>query len=304
MIRTPDCIHGIKRYSVWKGFLRRRNMMSKPRAFTLVEIIVVIGVIALLMAILLPALQRTSQMAKAIACRGNLRQWDLMFAMYADGNDSRLFKQVHGDTWIGPMEPYYRGCKDSLFVCPMATRPYIGKPEQLPTDLGISALTQERYWAMAYIGAGTKYHAWWLFEPKPFCSYGLNDWLLDPASSSGGTGSIADLGNASMVPVFLDCIWRGSRPHDLDKPPADDVCPPESPAGANPQLSAMQYFCIDRHERSINGAFLDGSIRKVGLKELWTLKWHQYFDPNGPWTKAGGAGPEDWPDWMREFKGY
>lgn len=284
-----------------------RKRRTSLKSFTLIEVLAVIAVVALLMGILLPTLQRARRLAKTIACQGNLRQWGFMFSMYADSNDNKFFKQTHGDTWISPMEPYYRDGKDSLFLCPMATKSYIGQPEQLPTDLGIEALTQKRYWALAYIGAGTKFHAWWLFEPRPFCSYGLNDWLLDNSQSSTNSGSLwntTDIRNTSDVPVFLDCIWRGSRPHELDKPPADDDCPPDAPAGADPQLSAMQYFCIDRHDRFVNSAFMDCSVRKVGLKQLWTLKWHRYFDPNGPWTKAGGAEPEDWPPWIRSFKGY
>jgi hypothetical protein len=50
--------------------------------------------------------------------------------------------------------------------------------------------------------------------------------------------------------------------------------------------------------------FLDWSVRKVGLKELWTLKWDREFDTAGPWTKAGGVRPGDWPEWMRRFKDY
>ena len=34
--------------------------------------------------------------------------------------------------------------------------------------------------------------------------------------------------------------------------------------------------------------FCDWSVRTVGLKELWTLKWHKTFNVNGPYTKAGG----------------
>lgn len=303
----PVAMHRVRALTGSRMGRKERRRRRAPKNFTLTELLVVLAVIAVLMAILLPTLQRTTRLAKAIACQGNLRQWGFMFSMYADNNDDRLFKQTYGDTWISPMEPYYRGSKDSLFLCPMATKPYVGQPEQLPTDLGIKALTQKRYWALTYIGAGTKYHAWWLFEPNPFCSYGLNDWLLDhsqSSTSSASSWSATHIKSASDVPVFLDCIWRGSRPHELDKPPEDDDCPPKMPAGADPQLSAMQYFCIDRHDRFVNSAFLDGSVRKVGLKQLWTLKWHRYFDPNGPWTKAGGADPEDWPAWMRSFKGY
>jgi hypothetical protein len=49
---------------------------------------------------------------------------------------------------------------------------------------------------------------------------------------------------------------------------------------------------------------MDWSVRKVGLKELWTLKWHRNFDTSGPWTKAGGVKPDDWPKWMRNFRDY
>ena len=66
----------------------------------------------------------------------------------------------------------------------------------------------------------------------------------------------------------------------------------------------MSYFCIDRHSGGINGMFLDSSVRKVGLKELWTLKWNFISRGDGPLTKAGGVKPEDWPQWMRKFKDY
>ncbi len=49
---------------------------------------------------------------------------------------------------------------------------------------------------------------------------------------------------------------------------------------------------------------MDWSVRKVGLKELWTLKWHRQYDTAGPWTKAGGVQGEDWPLWLRRFKDY
>jgi hypothetical protein len=63
-------------------------------------------------------------------------------------------------------------------------------------------------------------------------------------------------------------------------------------------------FCIDRHMAHVNGLFLDWSARRVGLKELWTLKWSLSFNRANKWTKAGGVQPEDWPPWMRSFKDY
>jgi prepilin-type processing-associated H-X9-DG protein len=68
--------------------------------------------------------------------------------------------------------------------------------------------------------------------------------------------------------------------------------------------TTMDEVCIDRHSGSVNLLMLDSSVRKVGLKELWTLKWNRKFDTQGPWTKAGGVQPSDWPAWMRNFKDY
>jgi prepilin-type processing-associated H-X9-DG protein len=62
--------------------------------------------------------------------------------------------------------------------------------------------------------------------------------------------------------------------------------------------------CINRHQSGINMTFMDGSVRKVGLKELWTLMWCSDSITTGPWTKTGGACPEDWPKWMQQFKDY
>ena len=68
--------------------------------------------------------------------------------------------------------------------------------------------------------------------------------------------------------------------------------------------SEIKRFCLARHEGTVNVTFFDFSLRKIGVKELWTLKWHRKFNTAGPWTKAGGIRPEDWPEWMRNFKAY
>ncbi|MBN2128858.1 MAG: hypothetical protein JW741_05150, partial [Sedimentisphaerales bacterium] len=88
-------------------------------------------------------------------------------------------------------------------------------------------------------------------------------------------------------------------PRDTDSPPAHDGEVVESP-----NQSEMKRFCVNRHEGFVGGLFADRSVRKVGLKELWTLKWHRSFRTRGSWTKAGAAEPGDWPAWMRQFKDY
>ena len=66
----------------------------------------------------------------------------------------------------------------------------------------------------------------------------------------------------------------------------------------------MIRYCLDRHDGFVNGMFMDWSIRKLGLKELWTFKWHRQYNTAGTWTRAGGVQPEDWPEWMRKFTDY
>src|SRR6266704_3440829 len=58
--------------------------------FTLVELLVVIGIFALLISILLPALGRANEQAKRIACASNVRQFCTSLLMYADENQGRL----------------------------------------------------------------------------------------------------------------------------------------------------------------------------------------------------------------------
>ena len=63
--------------------------MSKRKGFTLIELLVVISVIVLLMALLLPALQRARNQARAVVCRAHLKQW---------GTDSR--KKILGPNLV------------------------------------------------------------------------------------------------------------------------------------------------------------------------------------------------------------
>jgi prepilin-type processing-associated H-X9-DG protein len=97
----------------------------------------------------------------------------------------------------------------------------------------------------------------------------------------------------SRTPVLLDAPWwwaTGGGP-----PPTH---------GGDSDMTEGVSFCMNRHDEATNSLFLDWSVRRVGLKELWTLRWWSTFDVAGPWTKAGGVQPKDWPEWMRGFREY
>lgn len=70
--------------------------MSKRRGFTLIELLVVIAIIAILMGILMPALNRVREQGKRMVCLSNLKTLTLSWIMYADENDGKIANGAGG----------------------------------------------------------------------------------------------------------------------------------------------------------------------------------------------------------------
>jgi prepilin-type N-terminal cleavage/methylation domain-containing protein len=260
--------------------------MTKQRAFTLIELLVVIAIIALLMSILLPALNKAKRQARAVVCKSNLHQWALIWQIYTDDNDGYFTKGIgvgwERGQWIVPLRPYWE-TKSAILRCPMA------KKRRL--DLEDYGGPYNTYIMGGSItGQGAEHEE---------CSYGLNCWLYNPPA---GIKDIQDrltkynwrtpnIRGAANVPMFADTMWRGGGPSHSEEPP-----------DYNGQWKGYDYeighFCIDRHGRgTVNHLFLDFSIAKAGLKQLWEFEWHRNWNPdNDP--------PPVWPDWMKGLKEY
>ncbi len=278
-----------------RPIINNQSSIIHSHAFTLIELLVVIAVIALLLALLFPALQGVRKRANAVVCQARLREAGLILALYAQENNGILPHHYGGivdPTQISSRPPFDKN--PELGLCPSAPRPLPG--EQLPWGGPFAA-----YCVEISIGDYQVGYTW----PESLLhwrSYGLNRWTASIPSSRGGpiclngpTWGATDVKGASNVPVVLDCTWQVVYPYDDDGPP---------PYEGHIVEDQMSTVCIDRHQGGINAAFLDFSVRKVGLKELWTLKWSRTFDTAGPWTKTGGVLPEDWPKWMRKYRDY
>ena len=104
------------------------NAMSKEKGFTLIELLVVISIVALLMAILMPALQRVKKQARMAACQSNLHQWSLFFSMYTSDNNGSFpqgnngLKNGGNNRWVKALRPYHKDNSEFL-CCPMAIKP-------------------------------------------------------------------------------------------------------------------------------------------------------------------------------------
>lgn len=284
----------------------RRSADIHISGFTLIELLVVIAIVTLLVSLLVPAVQRARKQARAVVCRAHLRQWGTTLALYVEDHEGKIpcdtellpgLSLLRGLTMDERTDPnahrrYHAVRTEGIACCPMATR---------TTDKRAYASSSNGRLYLEVNGGGT-FLAWEITRPAPAFrgSYGVNRNLFSPLFNIGSSPvtfmrdvDTFSLKRSNSMPVIFD---SGNPSSGLSS--ANSSPPETEPSGIGGGV------CINRHNGTINGLFLDWSVRPIGLKELWTLKWNPQFDTAGKWTKAGSIRPEDWPLWMRKFKDY
>lgn len=264
--------------------------MRLRKGFTLIELLVVIAVIAVLMAVLMPALNRVKKQARSVACMARLKSWGLMFKFYTDDYNGKFNLGWNvGETtlWMNALRPYYRDNWDML-LCPTAVRVD-------PDGREGTFMAMRRDCDLP--GGGSYLYTF---------SYGINSWTNYMTQARGARPMewfwrTTEVKGQTEIPVFGDSTWHDAWPRETDVPIS---LPWGFGGGDQGTTDEMNQFCIDRHNGWTNMLFMDWSVRHVGLKELWTLKWHRSFVTAGKYTLAGGVQPTDWPQWLRKYKDY
>jgi type II secretory pathway pseudopilin PulG len=240
-------------------------------------LLVVIAIIAILAAMLLPALSRAKVKAQGIQCVSNLKQMGLAHFMYVSDSGKTMPYQQPGenyDLWMKKLINYYSGV-NKVRVCPVA-------PEENPWKQRSTLLD----------GFGMADQAWkWIYGTTNYQgSYALNGWFYSGVSEANKEfKSESGIRNSAKTPVFADSVWVDLWPKATDIPARNLY------SGAN--NFSMQRLTIARHGSiaaksaprnvpagsplpgSVTVEFADGHAELVKLENLWTLLWHRDYVP-------------------------
>ena len=272
-------------------------MKFTKRGFTLIELLVVIAIIAVLMAILMPSLRRAREQAKMIQCQANLKEWATTIAIYVQDNDGKFYNGItrEGFYWVEQLPENLKSYKkNKLWFCPSAKKPQ--------SEVGSQSLNIYNAWGIYDQPEGGRN----VYGQDGMAgSYGLNGYVEDVGpgvSFEGGRNTsnnwrTPDVRGASRIPLMAEALR-------YDFWPLETEGPAENEYAAWNSNNHMARVCINRHQGFLNMSFCDYSVQKVGLKQLWTLKWHRNFNTSGPWTLTGGVQGTAWPEWIRPFPDY
>jgi prepilin-type N-terminal cleavage/methylation domain-containing protein/prepilin-type processing-associated H-X9-DG protein len=249
--------------------------------FTLAEMLVVLVVITILASLLLPAISRGKAKARDVHCKSNLKQWGIVWRVYAEENGNSFSSGTSATNWargdwlLAIMSSHQR--KPDLLLCPSATSRRGPGEREVKVSPGSS---QAADW-------GGPTTAWASPLPDPqnpsrriISSYALNSWAYNPPfdlleiqgrPTAFNWRKLDAPSDPSNTPMFLDAMWRGGGPFPTDPPPAFNG----EWAGINAEF---HHFAIARHNKGVNVVFFDGSVRYLPARDLWNLPWHNQYD--------------------------
>ena len=251
---------------------------KKPTGFTLIELLVVIAVIAVLLGILLPALNKARQLAKRAACGSNLKQLAFAWDMYLDDHDGYFYRAKNAMVYYGG----WRGLKDQG---PRVLNNHLGLAGNLPSanDAKVFRCPADRGGVLSRPGPkvydlnGTSYRTNLLLVGPE--ARGIRTRLWYPASSPDIDALENELqtrllslnrnavNNASQLMLIGDYAW-----YDLWNPWPDFMSEDEKEAGE--WHGRPEHYCM---------AFLDGHADFVNIRKgVWVADEYTLL----PWSRV------------------
>ena len=256
-----------------KRAVERRIGMKKSFGFTLIELLVVISIIALLLSVILPALNKAKEAARRVVCSSNLTQLALANLTYAQENEDKvvLATNSNGDLWLATILAY---CENpDIKMCPSVKKEPTGL---LNFSAGQGPLGGQ--WAVINPEDGTCYEYWrsqTIDETIHTSSYGINGYAQNPEGNIFASNEALFFGKttesmAFKIPLFAPDIWRSGYPAS-----SASVGFTSTPGVYSDMLGR---FVFKRHDDRNNITFLDGHVERVYLPEMGLLKWNREWE--------------------------